>query len=81
MKKKYITWSLYPVLESDREKAYLLTVADPGPLPCSPNWGPKGRKKFFLETGSPPLSQGLGDRPPSPYLRVWILHWLGSTDP
>ena len=30
-------------------------------IPCSggPNWGPKGRKKFFW-------------RPPSPFLRVWL---------
>ena len=38
--------------------------------------GPEGPKKFILETGAPPtpLSQGLDDRPPSPYLMVWICH-------
>ena len=33
------------------------------PLIFRPKWGPKGRKKFFLRPGSPPLSQGLDDRP------------------
>ena len=34
---------------------------------------PEGQKKNFLET-VPPLSQGLDDRPPTPfpYLKVWI---------
>ena len=34
---------------------------------------PEGQKKNFLET-APPLSQGLDDRPPTPfpYLKVWI---------
>ena len=31
-------------------------------------------KIFFLKTGPPPLSQGLDDRPPFPYLTVWIRH-------
>ena len=39
----------------------------PGPpLIFRPNWGPKGPKKRLLETGHPPLSQGLDDRPPPP---------------
>ena len=40
----------------------LLSLVDPGegaPLSFRPNWGPRGRKSFFLETGPPP-----------PYLRV-----------
>ena len=49
---------------------------------------PEGPKKFFWETvppppnlrvwmtAPPPLSQGLDDRPPLPYLKVWIRHWL-----
>ena len=37
---------------------------EPGsPLIFKPNWGPKGRKKFF-DTIPPP--------PPPPYLRVWM---------
>ena len=24
----------------------------------------------------PPLSQGLDDRPSTPYLKVWISHWV-----
>ena len=35
------------------------------PLVFRPNWGPKGRKKFF-ETVLPPASQGLDDRNPPP---------------
>ena len=57
-----------------------VTVADPGkgpggsnPLIFGPNCGPMG-KKIFLKTGPPPLSQGLDDRPPFPYLMVWIRH-------
>ena len=37
-----------------------------------PNWSPKGRKKLFWD--HPPLSQGLDDRLPPPYLMVWIRH-------
>ena len=33
------------------------------PLIFRPNWGPKGRKKFFWRLGPPP---------PPPYLRVWV---------
>ena len=49
----------------------LFAVADPGvgpggrpPLIIRLNWGPKGRKNLFVNTGPPP-------RPP-PYLRVWM---------
>ena len=45
------------------------------PLICSQKWGPKGRKKIVLRP-APPLSQGLDDRPPPPYLKVWIHHWI-----
>ena len=57
------------------------TVADPvgfiifglklvggGGLIFKPNWGPKGRRKFF------------GRPPPPPYLKVWIRHWPILTD-
>ena len=48
----------------------------PPPLMFRPNWGPKGRKMFFLSPG-PSL---LGDRSPAPppppcYLKFWIRHW------
>ena len=33
------------------------------PVTFGPNWG---RKSFFLRPPPPPLSQGLGDRPPPP---------------
>ena len=36
----------------------------PTPLIFRPNWGPKGRKKFFWERSPPP----------PPYLKVWICH-------
>ena len=41
----------------------LLSLVDPGegaPLSFRPNWGPRGRKSFFLVTAPPP----------PPYLRV-----------
>ena len=41
-----------------------------------PNWGPKGRKKFFWRPPPPPLSEGLDDLPPPPYLKVWICHCM-----
>ena len=31
-------------------------------------------EKIFFETALPRLSQGLDDRPPPPYLKVWIRH-------
>ena len=40
------------------------TWGGPPPLIFRPNWGPKGWKKFFLETGPPLLSEGLDDCPP-----------------
>ena len=41
-----------------------------GPLPLilKPNWGPKSRKKNFLETAAPPFSKGLDARAPSPLI-------------
>ena len=52
-----------------------------GQYTCTPvaDPDPKGRKKIFLETPPPPLSQGLDDRPlplPSPHLKVWIFHCM-----
>ena len=32
-------------------------------------------EKIFSEARPHPLSQGLDDRPPPPYVRVWIRHW------
>lgn len=43
---------------------------DPIPLVFRPNWGPKGRNIFFFETGPPPFSQGVDDRP-TPHLPIW----------
>ena len=37
---------------------------------------PEGPENFFLRLPPPPLSQGLDDRPPSPYLKVWIRHCI-----
>ena len=50
--------------------------ARPPPVMFRPNWGPKGRKKFFLRP-SLPLFQDLDDRPPAApdYLKVWMHHW------
>ena len=36
-------------------------------------------KKFFLETAPPKLFKGLDDRA-LPYLKVWIQHWLESSN-
>ena len=43
-------------------------VADPGEAPpyFSTKMRPRGPKKFFLQTGPTPLSQGLDNRPPPP---------------
>ena len=48
-------------------------VADPGegPPDLRPNWGPKGRKKFF-ETGTLPYLRVWMTAPSPPYLRVWM---------
>ena len=43
----------------------------PPPPIFRPNWGPKGRENFFCDR-PPPLSQGLDDRPSTPYLGVWM---------
>ena len=59
---------------------------DPGGPPFlifRPNWGPKGRKKFFGDRPPAPLSQFLDDQPPhqlsppppSSYLKAWIRLW------
>ena len=37
----------------------------PGPPYFRPNWGLKGRKKFFCRPPPPPLPKGLDDFPPS----------------
>ena len=45
----------------------LLSLVDPGegaPLSFRPNWGPRGRKSFFLETGPPPYLRVLMTTPP-----------------
>ena len=52
--------------------------APPPALIFRPNWGPKGRKKIFWETG-PSLISGSEFPPPPPpppiwYLKVWIRH-------
>ena len=56
----------------------LKTVADPGeapPLFLHQTETPRTEKMFFLETAPPPpLSKGLDDRAPLPYLKVWIRH-------
>ena len=40
------------------------------PLIFTPNWGPKGGKKFFWDR-APPFCQGLDDQTP-PFVRVWM---------
>ena len=53
---------------------------EPGsPLIFKPNWGPKGRKKFFDTIPPRPLMSGSGwPLPPPPvsppYLKVWFRH-------
>ena len=37
---------------------------------------PEGPENVFLRLPPPPLSPGLDDRPPSPYLKVWIRHCI-----
>ena len=48
------------------------------PLSFRPKRGPKGREKFFFETG-PPLYLRIWmtqpHPPPPPNLKVWICHW------
>ena len=39
----------------------------------------KGRKNFFGDRPLPTLSQGLDDRLPPPYLKVWIRHCYIAT--
>ena len=44
----------------------LLSLVDPGegaPLSFRPNWGPRGRKSFFLETAPPPYLRVLMTTP------------------
>ena len=49
----------------------------PAPLIFRPNWGPKGRKRFFFETApSPtPLYLRVWMTTSPAYLKVWIRHW------
>ena len=53
----------------------------PPPLIFRPNWGPKGRKKSFLETATPsppppiPFLRIWMTGPPPPYLKLSIRHW------
>ena len=44
------------------------------PLLLRPNWGPTGRKKFFLDP-PPPYLRVWKAAPPPPYLKVRIRHW------
>ena len=44
-----------------------------------PNWGSKGRKKFFWYY-LPPFVRVWMSAPPPPYLKVWIRHWYISTE-
>ena len=71
--------SLFSTFQKERP-ATNKSVADPGegpggpaPLMFGPNSGPKGRK-IFLGDGPPPLSKGLDNRAPPPYLKIWIQH-------
>ena len=41
-------------------------------------WTKLWPEENFFQTTPPPLSKGLDDHPPPPYLRVWIRHWLNS---
>ena len=48
------------------------------PLLLRPNWGPTGRKKFFLNPPPPYLRVWMANPPPPPpppYLKVRIRHW------
>ena len=38
-------------------------------------WGPSPPLLYLFDTALS-LSQGLDDRTPSPYLKVWIRHWF-----
>ena len=56
--------------------ASLIAVADPAPLFLDQNVARRAKKNF---SRPPPLSQSQNDRfPPSPYLKVWIRHWIES---
>ena len=78
------TWQSFPftrrLLESGGSKG-----RGPSLLIFKPIWCPKGRKKLFWETSSPPLCKGLDDQrpppphPPPPNLKVWIRHCCTST--
>ena len=52
--------------------------AHPPPLIFRPNWGPKGRKKMFLETAPAPPFISRSGWPSPPYLRASIRHWIDS---
>ena len=47
----------------------------PPPPYFSTKMRPEGPNTIFWGTGPPPLSEGLDDRPPPTYLKVWIRHW------
>ena len=63
---------------STQTEPNLFAVADPGVGPGGQappyllNWGPKGRKMLFFNTGPPPpnLISGSGRPAPTPYLKV-----------
>ena len=46
------------------------------PLFFEQNEARRAEKIFFGDRSLPPLSQGLDDRPHSPYHKVWIPHCL-----
>ena len=46
----------------------------PPSLISGSGWPPPSYLRVWMT--APPLSQGLDDRPPLPYLKVWIRHWL-----
>ena len=58
--------------------SYSGKVVDLGESPRRPTPTPlifrSNRKNFFGDRPPSPLSQGLNDRPPPPYLKVWIRH-------
>ena len=57
-----------------------IPLADPGKGPGGgggPNWGPKGRKKFFGRLPAPYVRVWMTAAPPL-YLEVWIPHCIPS---
>ena len=49
----------------------------PAPLLLDQNEARRAEKHVFLRP-TLPLSQGLDDPPPPPYLKVWVRHWFFS---